>query len=110
IGAILVINLDRQTLRWRQVARELYRFRTSEGVPLTSITTRLRAVDARDGRSVAATHDVDPIYRIGDQLYVQPDPRLSKSFASTEPVRMTRQEVAVARSHIEAWKQIAAGP
>jgi hypothetical protein len=49
------------------------------------------------------------MYRIGDQLYVQPDARLAESFAADEPVRMTRQEVAVARSHIEAWKAIAAG-
>src|SRR5664280_2912247 len=109
IGAILVVNLDRQPKRWRRVRRELRRFRTSDGALLTSITRRLAAVDARDGRSVAATADVDPMYRIGHHLYVQPDARLADSFAADEPVRMTRQEVAVARSHVEAWKAIAAG-
>lgn len=109
IGAILVVNLDRQPKRWRRVSKELRRFRTSDGARLTSITRRLAAIDARDGRSVAATADVDPMYRIGDQLYVQPDARLAESFAPDEPVRMTRQEVAVARSHVEAWKAIAAG-
>src|SRR5436305_756633 len=109
IGAIMVVNLDRQPRRWRRVTRELRRFRTSEGVPLTSITRRLAAVDARDGRAIAATVDVDAIYRIGDQLYVQPDARLSECFAEDEPVRMTRQEVAVARSHVEAWKAVASG-
>lgn len=109
IGAIMVVNLDRQPKRWRRVSKELRRFRTSDGARLTSITRRLAAVDARDGRSVAATADVDPTYRIGDQLYVQPDARLAESFAADEPVRMTRQEVAVARSHVEAWKAIAAG-
>ncbi len=103
------MNLDRQPGRWRRVSKELGRFRTSEGARLTSITRRLAAVDARDGRSVAATADVDPMYRVGDQLYVQPDARLAASFAADEPVRMTRQEVAVARSHVEAWKTIAAG-
>ena len=91
------------------MSKELGRFRTSDGARLTSITRRLAAVDARDARSVAATADVDPIYRIGDQLYVQPDARLAASFAADEPVRMTRQEVAVARSHVEAWKTIAVG-
>src|SRR5665647_930175 len=62
IGAIIVVNLDRQPGRWRRVRQELGRFRTSNGVPLTSITRRLAAVDARDGRAVAATADVDPIY------------------------------------------------
>jgi hypothetical protein len=74
-----------------------------------SITRRLVAVDARDGRAGAATVDVDAIYRIGDQLYVQPDDRLAECFADDQPVRMTRQEVAVARSHVEAWKAIATG-
>jgi GR25 family glycosyltransferase involved in LPS biosynthesis len=109
IGAIIVVNLDRQPRRWRRVTREVGRFRTSEGVPLTSIMRRLVAVDARDGRAIAATVDVDAMYRIGDQLYVQPDPRLAECFAENEPVRMTRQEVAVARSHVEAWKAVATG-
>lgn len=109
IGAIMVVNLDRQTGRWRRVTRELGRFRTSDGVPLTSITRRLRAVDARDGRAVAATGDVDAMYRIGDHLFVQPDEQLAKCFAADEPVRMTRQEVAVARSHVEVWKTVATG-
>jgi GR25 family glycosyltransferase involved in LPS biosynthesis len=89
--------------------RELGRFRTSSRSDLLAITRRFPAIDARDGRAVAATADVDPNYRIGDQLYVQPDDRLADAFASDEPVRMTRQEVAVARSHIEVWKIIAAG-
>lgn len=109
IGAILVINLDRQPKRWKLLRRELGRFRTSTGAQLSSITRRLAAVDARDGRASAATGDVDPMYRIGDQLYVQPDIRLSSSFGVDEPVKMTRQEVAVARSHIEVWKAVATG-
>ena len=110
IAAIMVINLDRQPGRWHRVKRELGRFRTGDGAPLTSIVKQFAAIDARDGRAVAATADVDPDYRIGDQLYVQPDPRLSACFDIDEPVRMTRQETAVARSHIEVWKTIARGP
>lgn len=105
----MVINLDRQTLRWKRACRELARFRTVEGASLLSITRRFAAVDARDRRAVAATADVDTIYRIGDQLHVQPDPRLLACFGVDETVRMTRQEVAVARSHVEVWKTIAAG-
>lgn len=109
ISSILIVNLDRQPKRWRRMLRELDRFRTCAGKPLTSIATRLAAVDARDGRAVAATADVDPNYRLGDQLHVQPDDRLEECFGADEPIRMTRQEVAVARSHIEAWKTIASG-
>jgi GR25 family glycosyltransferase involved in LPS biosynthesis len=110
IGSVLVVNLDRQPRRWRCVLRELGRFRTSDGASLTSIVRRFAALDARDGRAVAATADVDPTYRIGNQLYVQPNARLEECFGVDEPIRMTRQEVAVARSHIEVWKTIATGP
>lgn len=109
IGLILVVNLDRQPRRWRRVLRELGRFRTSDGAPLVSMVRRLSAVDARDGRAVAATADVDSTYRIGDQLFVQPDARLEECFGVDEPIRMTRQEVAVARSHVEVWKAVATG-
>ncbi|MFE4467263.1 family 16 glycosylhydrolase [Leifsonia sp. NPDC056824] len=109
IEAILVINLDRQPTRWRRVARELRRFKTVDGDNLMSIVRRFAAIDARDGRAVAATADVDPLYQIGDQLFVQPDDRLAQSFQADEPVRMSRQEIAVARSHIEVWKSIAIG-
>jgi GR25 family glycosyltransferase involved in LPS biosynthesis len=110
IEAIFVINLDRQPKRWRRIARELRRFTTADGHNLMSIVHRVAAIDARDGRAVAATADVDPVYQIGDQLFVQPDERLAQSFSADEPVRMSRQEVAVARSHIEAWKAIATRP
>lgn len=109
ISSILVVNLNRQPRRWLQVLRELGRFRTRDGASLASIAQRLPAVDARDGRAVAATADVDTLYHIGDQLYVQPDARLEACFGRQEPIRMTRQEVAVARSHVEAWKAIAIG-
>ena len=89
--------------------RELGRFRTKEGASLASIALRLSAVDARDGRAVAATADVDRTYRLADQLHVQPDERLAACFDAGERIAMTRQEVAVARSHVEAWKSVAAG-
>ncbi|PWQ87433.1 glycoside hydrolase, partial [Enterococcus faecium] len=79
------------------------RFRTADGVSLASMARRFAAVDARDGRAVAATADVDSTYRIGDQLYVQPDARLENCFPVNEPIKMTRQEIAVARSHVEVW-------
>ena len=109
IGAIFVINLERQPLRLHRTLRELNRFGTVSGKSLISITKIQAAVDARDGRNVASTADVDPEYYLGDQLYVQPDELLEHFFGVHEPVTMTRQEVAVARSHIEAWKAVASG-
>jgi GR25 family glycosyltransferase involved in LPS biosynthesis len=110
IGLVLVVNLDRQPGRLRRTMRELGRFRTFDGVPLASKARRFAAVDARDGRAVAATADVDPTYPLGHQLHVQPSARLEECFGADEPIRMTRQEVAVARSHIEVWKAVASGP
>jgi len=109
IGAVLVINLDRQSLRMTRTMRELARFEAHDGRRLTHLVIRLPAVDARDGRAVAATADVDPRYVLGHQLHVQPDARLEDCFGQDEPLTMTRQEIAVARSHIEAWKAVAAG-
>lgn len=106
IGMVLIINLERQPQRLRRTLRELNRFTISNGTSLVSITRRLSAVDARDGRDVAATADVDQIYSLRDQLFVQPDPRLEECFEIGESITMTPQEVAVARSHIEAWKLI----
>lgn len=109
IGAILVINLDRQPRRLARTMRELARFQDREGRRLTDLVTRLPAVDARDGKAVAATADVDPRYILDHQLLVQPDARLEACFGRNEAVTMTRQEIAVARSHVEAWKAVAIG-
>lgn len=109
IGAILVINLDRQPRRMTRTVRELARFQDHKGRRLTDLVRRLPAIDARDGRAVAATADVDPCYVLDHQLYVQPDARLEACFGRNEAVTMTRQEIAVARSHVEAWKAVATG-
>ena len=109
INSILVINLDRQRGRWRSLRQELSRFSAQDGRPLSELAVRLSAIDARDGRETAPTADVDPIYTMADQLFVQPDPRLEECFGCGEAIHMTRQEIAVARSHVEAWKRIARG-
>ncbi len=110
ISAIVAINLDRQPGRWHRLQQELGRFLAHDGRRLSELAYRLPAIDARNGRETAPMADVDPIYTMGDQLFVQPDPRLEECFSREEAIRMTRQEIAVARSHVEAWKQIARGP
>nr|WP_233397212.1 family 16 glycosylhydrolase [Qipengyuania sp. YIM B01966] len=109
IGTIVVINLDRQHRRLTRTLRELSRFESADGRRLADLVTRLPAVDARDGRAIAATADVDPRYALEHQLHVQPDERLKACFGGAAAVTMTRQEVAVAKSHIEVWKAIVAG-
>ena len=107
---IYVINLDRKVDRWRRMRLELDRFRERHGAPLTSVTRRFSAVDARymEGESDSTT--VDPIYTLADQLLVHPNPLLAiNDLTRTHEVHMTPQEIAVARSHVQVWRLIAEG-
>ncbi|HVZ18873.1 MAG TPA: family 16 glycosylhydrolase, partial [Terriglobales bacterium] len=54
--------------------------------------------------------DVDPYYTLADQLFVEPQPRtLPTRYELEAPIRMSRAEVAVAKSHIEVWRRVAQG-
>jgi GR25 family glycosyltransferase involved in LPS biosynthesis len=109
VGRIYVINLDRQTGRWHQILRELTRIRDGHGVPLADLTKRLSAVDARH-HIEAAPELVQRGYTLADQLYVDPHPLPAGVGSSAEiPIEMSREEVAVALSHVKAWELIAAG-
>lgn len=47
-------------------------------------------------------------YTLGDQLFVEPQPHaLPDEFDLRRPIRMTREEIAIAHSHIGIWKTIA---
>lgn len=109
VGHIYVINLDRQSGRWHQIQRELAHVCDGRGVPLAALTTRLSAVDARDDVQPAAEY-VRVDYTLADQLYVDPHP-LPRSMRSPAeiPIKMSREEVAVALSHVKAWGLIASG-
>jgi GR25 family glycosyltransferase involved in LPS biosynthesis len=54
--------------------------------------------------------EINPTYTLRDQLFVEPQPRvLPDRFELERPIRMSWQEIAVARSHIGVWRQIATG-
>lgn len=111
IGKIYVINLDREPGRWSLVKHELTRIRDRSGNNLLDLTERCAAIDAR-GFSQDPTEDadVDPYYTLADQLFVEPQPQtLPTRYELDAPIRMTRAEVAVAKSHIEIWKRVANG-
>lgn len=109
VGRIYVINLDRQTSRWHQIQRELARVRDEHGVPLADLTKRLSAVDARY-HIEPAPDLVQPGYTLADQLYVDPHPLPPGASSPAEVlIEMSREEVAVALSHVKAWELIAAG-
>jgi len=109
IHKVYVINLDRQPARWSQMQRELKRILDSSGRDLLTLTERYSAVDGKSlSEDPTIDTDVDPFYTLEDQLSVEPQPlALPTQFELKRPIRMSRPEVAVARSHINVWRQVA---
>jgi GR25 family glycosyltransferase involved in LPS biosynthesis len=110
IQQIYVINLDRQALRWSQMQRELQQIYDGSGTPLVELTRRFPAIDAKDYAGSPSESVIETHYSLADQLYVEPQPAISTGRINIDQrIQMTRQEVAVALSHIEVWKRIASG-
>lgn len=110
IGRIFVINLDRKPDRWKRIRRELGRFRDRHGKQLSLIVRRFSAIDARYLDTYPDESVLIPRFTLADQLTVNPNPvlRIDDATRSRE-ITMTKQEVAVALSHIEVWRQVAEG-
>lgn len=109
IGPIFVINLDRQPDRWTDMLRELAGILDAAGKPLSERVVRHSACDAQTlAQQFLNGGDVEPFYTLGDQLFVEPQPRaVPDAFDLARPIRMSQAEIAVARSHIDVWKTIA---
>jgi GR25 family glycosyltransferase involved in LPS biosynthesis len=109
IDSIFVINLDRQSNRWSDMVRELDRILDATGKPLSERVIRYSAFDAQAYHSESPDNaDVDPLYTLGDQLFVEPQPHaIPDEFDLQRPIRMTKPEIAIACSHIGTWKKIA---
>lgn len=110
VEKIYVINLDREPGRWSEMEQELRHILDSSGSGLLSLTERHAAVDGNAfSQEPTKDADIDPNYTLGDQLFVEPQPLvLPTQFELNAPIRMSRAEIAVARSHINVWRQIAA--
>ena len=109
IGPIYVINLDRQPDRWTHVRRELACILDATGRPLSERAVRYSACDAQiDAQRSPAESEIETGYTLGDQLFVEPQPlALPDEFDLARPIRMSPAEVAVARSHLGVWQNIA---
>lgn len=107
IEHIYIINLDRQTERLAKMEEELRLVLDYSGSDLWSLTERYSAVDAKNFlKDPEKNEEVDPIYTLRDQLFVEPQPlTLPTKIDLESPIQMSRAEIAVARSHIEVWKQ-----
>lgn len=108
IEKIYVINLDRATSRWSKMKQELKNILDSSGIELLNLTERNVAVDANNFiEEPTKDAKVDPFYTLGDQLFVEPQPlTLPTKIELNSPIRMSRAECAVARSHINIWREV----
>ncbi|MGI8786046.1 MAG: family 16 glycosylhydrolase [Acidobacteriota bacterium] len=105
-----MINLDRQPNRWRRMVDELDNVLDASGLPLSRRATRVSAVDAREHHDHPREGLVESTYTLGDQLFVDPHPLASPDRLDLdERIDMSPQEIAVACSHIDVWRQIASG-
>lgn len=111
IEKVYVINLDRKPDHWAEMDRELRRVVDPSGIELADLSERYSAVDAIHIAEVPPDGmDVNPLYTLEDQLFVEPQPRvLPDRIELDHPIRMTLQEIAVALSHVGVWRRIAAG-
>ena len=108
IEKIYVINLDRAPSRWFKMKQELKHILDASGIGLLNLTERSVAVDANNFiEEPTKDAKVDPFYTLGDQLFVEPQPlTLPTKLELNAPIRMSRAECAVARSHINIWEQV----
>jgi len=111
IEKIFVINLDREHGRWSRMEKELQHVLDSSGARILDLTERYAAVDAVEFNShLPQREDIDPIYTLRDQLFVEPQPTtLPTQYKLDAPIQMSKAEIAVAQSHINVWRKIAAG-
>lgn len=109
INRVYVINLKRQPSRWKRIKAELQQVLDASGGNLNSLVVRYNAIDSRDfSEDPIKNDDVDPIYTLEDQLFVEPQPlAMPTHLELSSQIRMSRPEIAVAYSHIELWKRIA---
>jgi GR25 family glycosyltransferase involved in LPS biosynthesis len=108
IEKIYVINLDRATSRWSKMKQELKNILDTSGIELLNLTERIVAVDANNFiEEPTKDAQIDPIYTLSDQLFVEPQPlTLPTKLELNAPIRMSRAECAVARSHINIWEKV----
>jgi len=108
IDTLLVINLDRQPDRWRQITNEARLQKVAGGGSLADYCYRVSAIDGKqlNTKSIPAQL-VDSKFNIKDQYYVDPDPQLLKAIRDRDIwIDMSPEEIAVALSHISCWKKI----
>lgn len=108
IEKIYVINLDREPNRWLRMKKELKHILDASGIGLLNLTERSVAVDANNFLEEPSKDEkVVPFYTLRDQLFIEPQPlTLPTKLELNAPIRMSRAEYAIARSHINIWEKV----
>lgn len=105
INKIFVINLDRQEKRWKLIQEELMKIKVQNNKNLLNFTERFSAIDAK--KHSIKTSKINSSYRLEDQYYVDPNPELLRIIREKEiNIDLTKQEIAVALSHLSIWDKI----
>jgi GR25 family glycosyltransferase involved in LPS biosynthesis len=110
ISRVLVINLDRQRQRWDEFQKIVRLIPVQGGKHLADLVERSAAIDglATPVRSYV-TSEISRRYSLEDFYFVDPQLILSKLINRTGVIiEATPQEMAVAQSHLNVWKQIVA--
>lgn len=107
IEAVFIINLDRQPSRWKFFTREARRLTVTGGKSFLDFCHRVSAIDAKAGIPANSTLEVCVSYPLEAQYHVDPDPRLLPRIREgAVDIPMTREEIAVALSHLKVWRRI----
>ncbi len=105
INKVFIINLDRQKERWRLIQEELTKIKIPNKNTLLSFTERFSAIDAKN-HSIK-TNKINSSYTLEDQYFVDPNPELLNIIREKEIIiELTKQEIAVALSHLSIWDKI----
>jgi GR25 family glycosyltransferase involved in LPS biosynthesis len=108
INIVYVINLDRQTNRWIHLRKEVQSQKLNNNKTLFDFCYRISAIDGKDiNLTYFDSSEIKKSYQLTDQYYVDPDQKLLDIIRRKNiSIDMTREEIAVALSHIKTWKKI----
>ncbi len=108
IGAVYIINLDRQKNRWKQFKKEAKFQKVKENKSLFDYCQRISAIDGKELELKSFTSDqIKMTYPLSDQYYVDPDPKLLTIIRNENvKINLTKEEIAVGLSHVKAWKKL----
>jgi beta-glucanase (GH16 family)/GR25 family glycosyltransferase involved in LPS biosynthesis len=109
ISRVLVLNLDRQPERWDLFQAEARHHGLRDGGSLLDRCERVAAVDGLAAPVGSySSSEIDGTYSLEDFYFVDPQPVLStlENRLGVE-ISESPQEMAVAQSHLNIWKQVA---